>query len=77
MGTSRLALEGDDYLAPYFGTRYRRHVSLVPATRAVPADVAWVVAASSMDLDPCAWAVSRLASGWHIYRRTHASCREP
>jgi len=71
-----VALEENDYLSPYFGPHYRRRVSFVdPVTAAVPGDVGWVVAASTLtQLGPCKWADTPLVSGWHVYRRTHASC---
>jgi hypothetical protein len=73
-----LSLEGDDYLSPYFGPRYRRHITFVdPARRVIPADADWVVAASSLPLNSCAWADTGLVSGWHIYRRTSARCPQP
>jgi hypothetical protein len=73
-----VSLEENDYLSPYFGQRYRRHVTFVdPATKRVPGDAAWVVAASSLDLDQCVWADTPLVSGWHVYRRTSIACAQP
>jgi len=73
-----MALQEDDYLSPYFGPRYRRLIRFVdPQTRAIPPDAGWIVAASSIPLDTCAWADTPLVSGWHVYERTSATCPQP
>jgi len=71
-----LAVTGDEYIAPYFGPSYRRHVIFIDRRKPLPREASWVVASSELKLDPCVWSDTYLVAGWHIYQRTGA-CPKP
>jgi len=71
-----LAVSPDEYIAPYFGPSYRRHVIFLDRRKPVPRGVSWIVASSELKLDRCVWSDTYLVAGWHVYQRA-GTCPKP